>query len=361
MIWLFLLPALPYFFFLLDIYRNLRKVKPYNKKGPSEVKISVIIACRNEEKHLSLLLNDLSGQDYNHDFFEVIVIDDNSTDNTFSVASDFKQIHNLIVIQNPRKGKKSAVRAGIGKASGELIITTDGDCRTGKSWVSTLASFYSEGKPDMIIAPVQLESKPGFCSSFQELEFLSLQGVTAGTAEAGDPVMCNGANLAFTKAAYIRHSENLHNEILSGDDIFLLHSLKKETSSKIVWLSSADGIVTTMQTDTLGSFMYQRARWISKAKAYDDVYTREISIVTFVTILTSISLLVSGIINPDFFMLYFAVLLIKSIPDFLILNETTGRYNKRHLLKWFVPAQIIYPFYVIIVVCRSLFQGGRWK
>jgi biofilm PGA synthesis N-glycosyltransferase PgaC len=361
MMWFLILAILPYFLVLLGVLRNLRKAKPFKTEGIATVNVSVVIACRNEEKNIPELLSCLYSQDYVHDFFEVIIIDDRSTDNTSIAASAHKEIKNLKIIRNPSKGKKSAIKAGVDAASGDLIITTDADCRPGKRWISTIAAFFCSTKPDMIIAPVQLESKPGFFGRFRELEFLSLQGVTAGTALSGNPVMCNGANLAFTKEAYLRHSDNMHNEISSGDDIFFLHSLKKDPDSKILWLSSIDGIVTTSHTSTLASFFNQRARWISKATAYNDWYTLLISIVTFVTIFAAISFLFAGLINQEFLLLFLVSFLLKSVPDFLILYETTGRYNKRHLLKWFIPSQIVYPFYVLIVVCRSVFPVSSWK
>ena len=361
MIWIFIIAVLPYFFLFLGIYRNLLKVKPFYPEGIPLVKVSVVIACRNEEKNLPYLLNDLSSQDYNPDLFEVIVIDDNSTDRTFEIASGYDKIKCLRILTNTGKGKKSAIRNGVADASGNLIITTDADCRMGKGWISIISAHCLATHSDMIIAPVQLENNSGFFGRFCELEFLSLQGVTAGTAQAKNPIMCNGANLAFTKNAYMRHSENLHNEILSGDDIFLLHSLKKETNSKIVWLDSVEGIVTTSHTDSLGSFINQRARWISKAKSYNDRFTQLISIVTFVTMVAIIFLLISGIISQKFLLVFLVSLIIKSFPDFLILLETTRKYKKRYLLKWFIPSEIIYPFYVIVVVFRSLFPGNKWK
>jgi biofilm PGA synthesis N-glycosyltransferase PgaC len=361
MIWLLIIPVLPYFFTLLLIWKDLRKIKPFLGKGIPPVKVSVIIACRNEEKNLPSLLSDLYKQEYDPGLFEVIIVDDNSTDNTFQIASGPNYITNLRVLKNESEGKKSAIKTGIRSATGELIITTDADCSQGKHWISNVASFYSLTESDMIIAPVELESKPGFLSGFMELEFLSLQGVTAGTAGAGNPVMCNGANLAFTREAWLRNSENLHNEILSGDDIFLLHSLKKESGSKIGWLSTPDAIVTTSQPESLFSFVNQRARWISKAKSYEDRFTLYLSFVTFVTILINIFLLITAVFNPEFLPVFLCSLILKSVPDYLILYVTTGRYNKRHLLKWFIPSQIVYPFYVIIVFVSSLVSGNRWK
>jgi biofilm PGA synthesis N-glycosyltransferase PgaC len=360
MIWTLLIIFLPYFFILLNIWRHLNKLKSFIPAGNTSVSVSVIIACRNEEKNLPELLGRLSSQDYNPLLFEVIIVDDNSSDNTFSLVSEYKKIKFLRILSNPGSGKKQSIRAAVNTAKGDLIMTTDADCRPCNQWISTVAAYFDVTKADMIILPVQLENKPGFAGRFAELEFLSLQGVTAGTAREGNPVMCNGANLAFSRQAYLRHSGNLHDEILSGDDIFFLHSLKKESGSKIMWLNSANVVVTTSQTATIKTFLNQRARWVSKVKAFDDGYSRLISIVTFITILAWISFLVSGMISREFLLLFLAAFFLKSIPDFLILYKTTGRYNKKHLLNWFIPSQLIYPFYVITVVCRSLFNKNKW-
>jgi biofilm PGA synthesis N-glycosyltransferase PgaC len=173
--------------------------------------------------------------------------------------------------------------------------------------------------------------------------------VTAGTAERGNPVMCNGANMAFSKESYNKNSGNLHDEIASGDDVFLLHSIKKEPGNKILWLESQNVIVTTKSTNEIASYIKQRVRWISKAGAYKDPFTRVLAIVTFITILLMLFLLFAGLINPVFLPVLLTAFFLKSIPDFLVLRNTARRYNKRSLLGIFLPAQIIYPFYVIAV------------
>jgi poly-beta-1,6-N-acetyl-D-glucosamine synthase len=361
MLWLLLILSLPYFFVFLEIYRNLLNVREFRPTSISSVTVSVIISCRNEEENLPYLLKDLNSQDYDPSLFEIIIVDDNSTDNTSMRALTLNKLQNFKVIQNYGRGKKSAIRSGIDAASGKLIITTDADCRMDSRWISAMASLYSATKSDMIIAPVQLEKRPGFSGRFRELEFLSLQGVTAGTAEAGYPVMCNGANLAFTKEAYFRHSENLHSEISSGDDIFFLHSLKKETDSKITLASLSEVIVTTRHTDTLNSFIKQRARWLSKAKAYYDRFTLLIAAVVFLAILLNILSLICAITDREFLLLFLISFILKSFPDFLILSETTRRYNKRYLMKWFFPAEIVYPLYVLTVIVRSVFFRNSWK
>jgi poly-beta-1,6-N-acetyl-D-glucosamine synthase len=355
--WLAVIPVIPYFFLLLKIYRNLIKITTFKVSDLPSTFVSVVIACRNEQENISVLLSSIANQDYPQELYEVIVVNDNSTDKTFEIASGFTGIDNLITINSNGKGKKQAIRTGINVSSGWLIITTDADCRMGNRWLTTIAGFFEKYKPSMIICPVKLNSGKGLFGKFQELEFLSLQGITAGTASSEEAIMCNGANLAFKREAYLINSGNLNDEIASGDDIFLLHSLKKQIQSKIYWLESTDSIVTAALSPTLRSFLNQRCRWISKWEAYNDRNTILLGIVTFVTIILQIIILIAGFINPTYLWVFLVLIILKSIPDYLILLNSSGRYEERELMKWFLPAQIIYPFYVICVVFYSLISA----
>jgi len=98
---LLLIPVLFYFSFIRQTYGFLRLMQPFTSEGSSFNKISVIIPCKNEEKNMPFILGDIKSQDYNTDLFEVIIIDDNSTDNTFREASDYEGIKNYKVLHNP--------------------------------------------------------------------------------------------------------------------------------------------------------------------------------------------------------------------------------------------------------------------
>lgn len=357
--WLLLIIIIPYLYLLIRIYKHLIWIKPYHPQSDEARFISVVVACRDEEQNLPVLLKHLSEQDYNPDFFEVLVIDDNSSDNTFVTASKYKGIKNLIVLKNNGKGKKSAIRTAVAASTGSFIVTTDADCTMGPGWLKTIASFFEANKPDLIICPAELKGGRGFFQRFQEIEFLSLQGITAGTALSGNPVMCNGANLAFTKEIFNKYSGNLHDELISGDDVFLLHAVKSNPVNRIMWLESSEAEVKTGAAGTILSFLKQRSRWISKAGAYKDKYTRILGIVTFVTICLQLLLLIAGIFNTLFLWVFTAAFLLKSIPDYLILLNTTRRYGRKSLMRVFLPAQVIYPFYVVAVILCYLLRRPR--
>ena len=354
MSWFLLILVLPYIFLLLKCYRGLRRLEAFKISTEPSTFVSVVVACRNEGKHLPSLLNCLANQNYQEHLFEVIIVDDNSTDQTFSIAEGFKSIRNLHTMNNEGSGKKLALRTGIESAKGSLIITTDADCIMGSEWIKTIAAFYELHNPDLIICPVQINSGKGIFGKFQALEFLILQGITAGFASENEPVMCNGANLAFPSKIYFKHAANLHDELNSGDDVFLLHSLKKENRPEILWLESSLAMVETEPVLTIIKFIKQRSRWISKSPSYKDRFTIALGIVTFVTIFLQIIIYVLTIINPSIIWILILFLVLKSIPDCLILKNTAKRYGKENLLIWFIPAQLIYPVYVLIVIFHSL-------
>lgn len=352
--WLPVILIFPYVIFLLKIYRGLPPGKNFNISTDPVTFVSVVIACCNEEKNLPVILDCLALQNYPENLFEVFIVNDNSTDRTFEIAETFNGISNVYVLNNNGRGKKQALRTGILAAKGRLIIATDADCTMGKNWIRTISAFYEMNQADLIICPVQLESSPGFFRRFQELEFIGLQGITAGSALSDNATMCNGANLSFTREAYLNHSGDLHDEINSGDDIFLLQSLKKDRRYRILWLESPDAMVTTDSQPAPGSFLNQRSRWISKGGSYSDSYTISLGIVTFIASLLQFSIMIGCIMYPVLIWTFLAVFILKSVPDFLILQNTSWRYDKRNLLWWFLPSQLVYPFYVLSVIVYSL-------
>jgi cellulose synthase/poly-beta-1,6-N-acetylglucosamine synthase-like glycosyltransferase len=359
--WLLLIILIPYVYLITKIYLSLKSITPFHPETEPEIFVSVIVACRNEEKSLPLLLSDIADQTYNPDLFELIIVNDTSSDSTFEVASGFSRIKNIKVLNSKGKGKKKAIRTGVEASTGSQIITADADCRIGKNWLKTIVSFQSEHKPEMIICPVKMEGRKGFFHRFQELEFLSLQGITAGTSAGKNPVMCNGANLAFRKETYLKHAGNLHYELASGDDVFLLHNIKSYPDTRILWLESAEAMAVTRISGSLSSFLNQRARWISKAGAYSDLSAKLLAIVTFVTILTQLLLIVGGFFSSGLLWVFAVYFVLKSIPDYLVLSNTAGRYNKKSLLRWFIPSQVVYPFYVIAIVPCSLVNRAKWS
>jgi hypothetical protein len=113
-------------------------------------------------------------------------------------------------------------------------------------------------------------------------------------------------------------------------------------------------MVKTEQSLSFMSYLKQRSRWISKAGSYEDRPTIALGIITFIAVILQLLSLVASLIYYPLIWLFLLIIIMKSIPDYLILKNTAGRYGKSKIMGWFLPAQLIYPFYVISVVFYSL-------
>lgn len=333
-------------------------------------KVSVIIATRNEEENIQLCLNDLIVQDFDKNLFEIIIVDDFSTDKTtFIIENIIKSTSvniQLYDLKNETLGKfskKEAIQKAIEKSNGELIITTDADCRFNSKWISTYVDYYENSGGKMISGPVCFHDKITLGGRLQSLEFLSLISSGAGAISIGKPIMCNGANLAYSKTAFYRikgFDKNM--EYSSGDDIFLLQNMRKAFGSKSIgFLKNENAIVYTKPQNSVKGFLNQRIRWTSKSRGYQNFF---LILTAFSVLLFNLSIISSIIIGLFYtHSLLFAIILfaIKFIVDFPILLGITSFTKQKKLLYFFLPLQFIYPFYIIVIGVLGNLLNFNWK
>jgi cellulose synthase/poly-beta-1,6-N-acetylglucosamine synthase-like glycosyltransferase len=260
---------------LILFYREgWKETKIYNNedKDPS-TKISVLIPARNEEENIGKLLSSLEKQNYAPHLFEVIVVDDHSTDNTVAVVNTYSFAKLMrLEFDNINSYKKKAIETGIAAASGDLIVTTDADCIVPGNWLKTIVCFKEKTNSVFIAAPVVLEYGANLLQTFQALDFLVLQGITAASAQKRIHNMCNGANLAYERKIFIEVNGFAGiDHIASGDDMLLMQKIAQRFPAKVSYLLSKDAIVTTKAAKTWKEFFSQRIRWASKATDYNDI------------------------------------------------------------------------------------------
>src|SRR6476469_6176103 len=149
--------------------------------------VSVLVAARNEEKNLPHLLKALTTQTYPQEQFEIIIIDDFSTDSTAAVVQTFSNPHIHLIRPNSsesQSSKKRAIETGVQHAKGPLILITDADCIPEKDWVKTIAAFHEQTNAVFIAAPVRFTHDHSWLQIFQGVDFLVLQGITAASVAA---------------------------------------------------------------------------------------------------------------------------------------------------------------------------------
>lgn len=369
---------------ILAFYYGWKQIKPFTTtRANSGTFVSVIIAVRNEETNIENLLNDIILQDYPKEKFEVIVVDDSSEDSTAAIVKRFANrqpclpagrlpiVNRQPLTANTRiffyslpscvSGKKAAVSYALKKTKGSLIITTDGDCRMDEKWLSSIVSFYEIYKPKMIIAPVFFYHEKNIFEKLQSLEFSSLVATGAGAVGINRPIICNAANLAYERNIISEKDEFLNNSFASGDDVFLLHNLKKTNRENIMFLKSLDAVVYTKPQPDLSSFISQRIRWSAKSKGYIDKDSLLTVLLTFFMNLTMLIIFIAGFFNCYYFILFGLLFSLKTIDEFFFLQSFLTFYKKQKLLIWFVPLQLIYFVYVSFIGIFGLFVKVTWK
>ncbi len=333
---------------------------------PGEIKMSVVVPVRNEADNIIGLLDCLRRQ--THPSFEVLVVNDHSTDATERVVSDFLSRYSLQNFQlldaaregNP-PGKKSAITMGIQRSQGSYVVTTDGDCTMGNRWLACLAEAMASNNPLMIIGPVVIGGKGCFFDPLQTLEHLSLTAITAGAAHMGHPLMCSGANLAFSRDVFFEVEGYQGNgNIASGDDVFLMQKFMQVDKDRILFLKDVGNLVETLPANGFSEFLQQRIRWASKTTSYKETVAKTTAGLVLAYNLMLV-LLLPWLFHPQWTVWVAGAWIWKAIVDFPILASAACFVQRRSLLILYPMAWISYPFYVTAVALGGLFIRPKWK
>lgn len=337
------------------------------KNYTPKTSVCVVIPARNEEQHIAKILTCIQEQIYPLHLIEVTVVDDHSTDNTAAIVKRFKNVK-LIQLADVTQGeilkayKKKAIEVAIHSTNSELIVTTDADCTMGKYWLLSIVSYYEKYHFQMIASPVNfIKSNNGF-SIFQSIDFFTMQCVTAALSYFKSGTMCNGANLAYTKAAFnaVEGFKDI-DHIASGDDMLLMHKIEQKFNKSTQYFKCKDAIVETSPMDSLPAFFSQRIRWASKAKYFKD--KRLVGILTF---LFSFNLmifvfLILGIFFKSYFYIFLWVVLAKAFVEYFSIRDTARFFNKKNELLYIFPFQLFHISYIIISAFFSQMKSHTWK
>ena len=325
--------------------------------------ISVVIAARNEEENLAALLTSLETQTYPSNLMEVIVVDDDSTDNTVAIARKFPFVKLIeLRFNNINSYKKKAIETGIAAATGDLIVTTDADCVVKTDWLKTIAAFREETNAVFIAAPVVMHNGSGLLQTFQSLDFMVLQGITAASIQERIHNMCNGANLAYERRAFLEVNGFAGiDDIASGDDMLLMQKIAESYPGKISYLLSKEAIVTTQTANTWKEFFSQRIRWASKATNYSDIKIFSALFLVYFTNFSFLVLFIAGFWTQTLWLGLVILLAVKIIVEFSFIYPVAKFYNKQDLLTWLPFCQPLHIIYTVIAGWLGVFGSFEWK
>lgn len=343
----------------LILFLIFKYISVFNHLGAEDFpdKVSVVVAYRNEEKNLDLLIQDLLLQDHSLPY-EIILVNDHSSDASQDIVNQHSDPR-IVSLSLPDDliGKKNALRLGAKTAQGSLLLFTDADCRLQPQWVRLMTRPFVQPGIALVAAPFLYTHTKGFLSFFQNIEQVLLWGFAKSMALISRPVMCNGANMAVRTDKYLQLIDKIASYGPSGDDVFLLQEIKKENASAILYIDHPGVVTSSLPTNRFYTFFNQKIRWASKTGKISDL-TMNISGVIFLLFnFYFLYLLLFGFSSLFFIKIFFEL--------FFGFTVYTSQFGKpKSLWQWTLGTGIvlmIYPFYSLSVVFLSKTMSFEWK
>lgn len=273
----------------------------------------------------------------------VLLVDDHSADNSsYILQTAFAGYSNVHILSSPYpQGKKHALRYGIEQAATSYVWLSDIDV--------LLPDFPFRDVPlqaDLYILPLQMREQPGLLCRLQHIEYVAIQTLTMLAAGCHHPVMCSGANLLVRRECWLDSFPDLHLELPSGDDMFLLQAFKRK-NLRIAYFPDSNSAAVVFPETTWKGLLRQRMRWAGKAPAYTD---------------TDILVCGAWVVLSNLLALFPPLFLLKYIADVCLVCYGIRRYRfaQKAVLWYAFLLSLVYPWYVLCSLLGGLVRRNKW-
>lgn len=345
---LFLLAVTVYYLCaVLFLLRGLHRLPPPGT--PANLSFSIVIAARNEAEHIGPCLESIFRQSLPKSRYEVIVINDRSTDATETIcagfANRFPNMRTLPVSETPPgiAPKKYAVSKGVNEAKNEIVVFTDADCLVSTAWLATIDRCFTRttGLVQGIACYFRPHGMGSLLFGLQAVDFLSHGIVAASAIGAGMPINASASNFAFRKKAFdeIGGYGSAAQKVVSGDDDLLLQRIAGSKKWQVRFMNAVEGAVSTAPSNSIADIFEQRKRWGSKTVNYSP---RRIAFLSgiFLYYCGLAAALVAGFFRPTHLLLFAGMLAVKIAGEYLLMLPGTALYNQKQLRRYVIPASL---------------------
>jgi poly-beta-1,6-N-acetyl-D-glucosamine synthase len=345
--------------------------------GPP-LRISVLVPARNAAATIVPLLQDLYAQRYPREAYEVLVIDDHSSDGTAAAVHGMARTWPVLrlVPADAGQGKKAAISLGVAQAQGDVVVLTDADARCGPFRLAAIARLWHREAPDLLLMPVHTTGGKGLVAWLQRKEQAALQAASVGSASGGRPVLSNGANMAFARNAFLRVGGFIGDRHASGDDMFLLQRMRRHRMA-ISCLADPAVVVRVLPEADWRGFVAQRLRWAGKMWAYREWagLLAAGAAVLFPWVLLALTILLLGSVQLGQGLFYVGVLLAAAWAVWLVpIIRLVAAMERSHAQvmdpagplradgSWStLPALLLFTLYAPAIAIVSIFVRPSWK
>jgi len=325
----------------------------------SPLSISIVISAKNEADNISSLLDSLKKVEYPKNYFEIILVDDNSTDLTYCKAGIFKnELTNFKIIKTENKkypGKKGALALAIKSAVNDYILITDADCTVSSAWLIRYSEKFNEGY-DFLFGNAPFKVKHGFINRISRFENMRTFFLYTTALKLNFPYSAAARNFGFKKSSFdkIKGYENT-NETLSGDDDLLIREAVKN-HMKIGYIPDKDAVVYSDTKETIKEYLAQKSRHTKTSMYYLPIHKIILGGWYLINIVLLFSVLL-GFLNYLFFLPF----IIKIFADIIIVKSNEEKSDYKFGILEIIYLQIIYEILIVVNFMNALFKKDKWK
>jgi len=261
-----------YYFFLFSKFSFYKPQKTATKTLP----VSVIICAKNEAKNINTHLKSILTQ--NHPNFEVIVVNDASTDSTLKILNTFKNDYPHLKVVDIKStsiytgNKKNAVTKGIEAATNRHLLFTDADCKPlSKNWITEMTSQFSKDASIILGYGGYQKIDNSFLNKIIRFETLLTAVQYFSYAKSGIPYMGVGRNLAYIKSQFnLANGFSNHADMQSGDDDLFINQMATKKNTSICFSNESFTISTPKKT--IAAWFNQKRRHLTTANHYKPIH-----------------------------------------------------------------------------------------
>ena len=301
------------------------------------VPISVIVCAKNEEENVKKFIPLLAKQKYSN--FEIILIDDASSDETLEVFEQFeKQYSNIKLVKVANKvafwgKKKFALTLGIKAATKDHLLFTDADCYpTSENWIAEMSSHFTLHKT-IVLGYGAYEKEPGFLNKLIRFETLLTATQYFAWAKLGKPYMGVGRNLGYKKDEFFKVNGFInHMKLRSGDDDLFINEAANKDNSTIAY--NPESFTYSKAKETFKDWIMQKRRHVSTAKYYKTFDKTQLGIFYF----SQLFFFLLPIILLAFqfqWILVTSIIIFRYLVAWISLGYSAGKLKEKDVIYWF--------------------------
>ncbi|WP_330441967.1 glycosyltransferase [Flavobacterium sp. C4GT6] len=351
-------------FYYLIVFGKFAFSKP-DKVSPKKIPVSVIVCAKNEAENLKKYVPLIAEQNYPD--FEIVLIDDASSDETLDVLEEFeKQYSNirLVKVENNEAfwaNKKFAVTLGIKAATKDYLLFTDSDCYpSSNEWLSQMSAQFTQTKTIVLGYGAYEKVKHSFLNKIIRFDEMLRATQYMSWAKMGSPYTGEGRNMAYKKEEFFNANGFMsHMHVRSGEDAMFVNQVATGKNTTVCY--TPESFTYCPPKKSFGQWFAQKKRQVylhSQFKTGDKIKIRLFFIAQLLFPLFAAGLLIAGF---DW-MFVVPVIGFRYLIAWLTVGYSAGKLKEKDVIYWFPFIEIFLIFTQLNVYISNMFSKPvLWK